>query len=611
MKIETAVADEEVTGETPRDKFGKIAIRVVVLPIQRKDVKPSKSSSTEIQLLDLEEDEMSFETGKTPLSSYLETSKGGKQCVVFLVNGQRQDSLDNSFIVQQLGFKYLRNRMMIIVDVDGLTPEAIGRLMQGSRQTFYRGDVWDAMTKRLVATLKDDPDLVRLEEEAEEEVSELKAGDEKVKQTLDQLIDAHHEHGIHFAEGNDAQGGGDSTEHLGIRTIVREGVVSLLLPDHGMPADYPVLISQPASSSIRLRPNQDRDVSIKSMPSNAMPALAEFIVENDPSVPELQVSSERLTNFIKMSLHFSEPGNFDTDQYPVRATLRATARFNGIREPRRLELKIVIKPDRPEPDLKLNDTPTWLQVSSREPIKIKIGKTDTHVRLRWDGKDELAIGPNPRWSFQARLLNPSLGQPAMNFSEPAGGRFSLLITPDPAWHEGMELTFEVTARSSSGSVLTTTFSAEVVAPPDEVERVEKQPRLVDAEVLGGSKRRPPYVLKYIGRNDYETGTCWGQVNWTDEDPGCFQDPTERSPLTLIINEDMGEIREYRRYLTRRFTESEVERRINKYTSHVAFHLYQMYQASQQETEAENAEQRRRAEIQRVASTLIRLMEVSR
>ncbi len=611
MSTETAAVDEKAVSEFLSGKFGKIAIRVVVLPKPRKETQDSKSSSADFQPLDLEGDETPPEVGKTPLSSYLETSKGGKQCVVFLVNGQRQDSLDNGFIMQQLGFKYLRNRMMIIVDVDELTPEAIGRLMQGSRQNFYRGDVWDATTKRLVATLKDDPDLVRLEEEAEEEVSELEAGDEKVKQTLDQLIDTHHEHGVHFAEGAGTQGSNDSTENLGVKTTVLDGVVSLLPTDHGTAADYPVLVSQPASSSIRLRPNQDREVSIKSMPSNALPALAELTVENDPTVPELELSQERLAHYIKLSLCFREPDNFDTDQYPVRATLRTTARFNGIREPRRLDLKVLIKPDRPGPDPQLNDPPTWMRVSSREPIRIKTGETDTHVRLRWDGKDELAIGPNPSWSFHARVLDHTELQPTMNFSEPAGGRFSLLITPDPAWNVGMTLTFKVVASSTKGSVLTTTFTAEVVETPARPEPKEKQPRLVDADVLTGSKRRPPYDLKYISRNDYDMGTCWGQVNWTDEDPACFQEPTERLPLTLIINKDMTAIRDYRRYLTKQFTESEVERRINKYTSHIAFHLYQMYQASQQETESENVDQRRRAEIQRVASTLIKLMEVSR
>jgi hypothetical protein len=130
-----------------------------------------------------------MEQGATPLGNYLESSRG-KRCIAFLVNGQRQEFLDNSFIVQELGFKYLRNRIMIAVDVDGLAPEAIGKMMQGSRQGFYRGRIFDAICKRIVATLKNDPDLVRLEEEAEEAVSELSAGDEKVKQTLDQLIDS-------------------------------------------------------------------------------------------------------------------------------------------------------------------------------------------------------------------------------------------------------------------------------------------------------------------------------------------------------------------------------------------------------------------------------------
>jgi len=33
---------------------------------------------------------------------------GGKECIVFLVNGQRQEAWDNTFIQRELGFKYLR-----------------------------------------------------------------------------------------------------------------------------------------------------------------------------------------------------------------------------------------------------------------------------------------------------------------------------------------------------------------------------------------------------------------------------------------------------------------------------------------------------------------------
>jgi hypothetical protein len=182
---ETAVQmiQQPILGDVRIADLGTVSIRVIVLPPKQKKKGAESEQDTPLPL-DLEEDEdFLLDNSKTPLGSYLEHSRG-KRCVVFLVNGQRQESLDSSFIVQDLGFKYLRNRMMIAVDVDGLTPEAIGKMMQGSRQAFYRGDIWNAMMKRIAATLKEDPDLLRLEEEAEEQVSELKAGDEKVKQTL-------------------------------------------------------------------------------------------------------------------------------------------------------------------------------------------------------------------------------------------------------------------------------------------------------------------------------------------------------------------------------------------------------------------------------------------
>jgi hypothetical protein len=599
---------ESVFGHTPVGAFGKVAIRVVVLPKRDKD-KAAAGTATAVPL-DAEEGELLPESGSTPLASYLETSKGGKQAIVFLVNGQRQDAMDNSFIIQQLGFKYLRNRMMIVVDVDGLTQEAIGRLMQGSRQGFFKGEVWDAMVQRLVATLKEDPDLLRLEEEAEEQVSELKAGDEKVKQTLDQLIDAHHQSGLHFSEGSGLPGVEGAGENLGIKTTTHEGVVSLLPPEEGAPADYPVLVSQPAGS-IRLRPNEERDITIKALPSNTWPALSELTIEPDARVPELRVAQERLGDHASVKLHFRQPDGFDTDQYPVRATLRLTARFNGIKEPRRLELRVLVKPESPPAEPLLVDPPTWLKVSSREPIRIKLGGGDTHVRLRWDGLDSLASGPSPSWAFAARVLDRTEPQPVMNFSQPSGGRFSLLVSHRPEWAAGDTMTFEVVASGPSAAKLVAKFSAEVIQPEQPTDEA-KAPRLVDSDVSTGAIRRPPYVLKYITSDDYDTVECWGGANWTDDDPGSFTDPTERAPLTLIINEDMAMLREYRRYLTKRNTESEVERRINKYTSHVAFHLYQMFQASKQaDGDPDSADQRRRAEIQRVSATLIKLMEVSR
>ena len=149
---------ESLVDDIPVADLGTVSIRVIVLPPKQK--KGAASGPDRALPLDLEEGEdFLLDKAATPLGSYLEHSKG-KRCVVFLVNGQRQESLDNSFIVE-LGFKYLRNRMMIVIDVDGLTPEAIGKMMQGSRQGFYRGDIWNAMIKRVVASLKKDPDLKR------------------------------------------------------------------------------------------------------------------------------------------------------------------------------------------------------------------------------------------------------------------------------------------------------------------------------------------------------------------------------------------------------------------------------------------------------------------
>lgn len=374
---ETALQTEPfLYDDVPVADLGTISIRVFVLP-----PKPKKSAERgPAAPLDLQESEefLLDEKGATPVSSYLEASRG-KRCVVYLVNGQRQEFEDNGFIVQDLGFRYLRARMMIMVDVDGLAPEAIGRLMQGSRQGFCRGAIREAITRRIVAALKDDPDLLRLEEEAEEAVSELSAGDEKVKQTLDQLIDSHHDKGHDFAAGGGARAG-DSQEgdELGFKTVNKAGVVTLLPPDVGQAADYPVLMSQPASSIIRLHPNVEREVGIKSIPSGHWAAIAQFNAESDSGVLELNVKKEKLDDHGKLTLLFTEPEGFDADQYPVRAKLKVTARFNGIAEPRQIELSILVKPDVYRPDPVLVEDPVKLKVTSREPVKLRRGLF--HVR---------------------------------------------------------------------------------------------------------------------------------------------------------------------------------------------------------------------------------------
>jgi len=76
---------------------------------------------------------------------------------------------------------------MIIATLDGLKPEALADIMQGSREHFYPGVVHGAIVGRLTATLRKDPDLEELEAEAERQISELRSGDAAVKNALDQL----------------------------------------------------------------------------------------------------------------------------------------------------------------------------------------------------------------------------------------------------------------------------------------------------------------------------------------------------------------------------------------------------------------------------------------
>ena len=69
-------------------------------------------------------------------------------------------------------------------------------------------------------------------------------------------------------------------------------------------------------------------------------------------------------------------------------------------------------------------------------------------------------------------------------------------------------------------------------------------------------------------------------------------------------------------LAKKNAETTIQQRINKYTAHVAFHLYQMYSKTK-EADARSqgdgialTEDQMREEIQRVSQTLLKLMEVS-
>src|SRR5947207_3285020 len=114
--------DPHLFDDLPVEDLGTISIRVFVLP--PKDKKGAEKQEALPLDVGAGEEFMLEGQGATPVSSYLEAGRG-KRCVVYLVNGQRQEFDDNTFIVQELGFRYLRSRMIIMIDVDGLAQEAI------------------------------------------------------------------------------------------------------------------------------------------------------------------------------------------------------------------------------------------------------------------------------------------------------------------------------------------------------------------------------------------------------------------------------------------------------------------------------------------------------
>lgn len=585
--------------------YGSVVIRVVVL--EKGMASAPAPNSTEQLPADVAPDEPLPDDDKRPTSSYLEEPKRGRQCCVFLINGQRQHAWDNQFIVRDLDLKYLRNRMIVIVDCDGLKPDAVAHLMQGSRQQFFEGSVYSALETRVVSTLKGDPDLRRLEEEAEDDISSLEAGDEAVKATLDQLIESHHEAAAHATYGRSQ--GGEASRAEGVEGTLAQTQDVVIPGDSsvGVPASDPVLTLQPDVATIRLKPNEPRRYLVHPTPEEAWKILESMALTFDPPVKELQVTRTSQISGEEVTLHFVEAKDFTEDEYPIEAVMRATATFKEHPESRLLERRVVINPSKertPRPTPPLKDEPTFIRVTSRQPIKILLGGPDVHVKLRWDGKDELATGNPPLWAFRVSSESPS-AEPQTFLTRPENGRFELLIQATSGLSAGEQVKFDIEA-VGPGKTLVTAFVADVAEPPS--------PRKISTKLKGGAQRRPPYVLLYVKREKWNEETCWGKT-WTGADAGSYEAPTTRSPLTIFINQDMDLLTAYRDSLTaKKLAETTIQQRINKYTAHVAFHLYQMYQRSK-DPDAQAAgdilsDEQMSEEIKRVSRTLVKLMEVS-
>lgn len=598
--------DKQLTAELTPSTWGSIDVRLLVL-------KPKPDSAHGVAELDDADDEPDLEVGKGPLDSYLERPKGGKGYLVLLLNGQRHDQMDEWFVGRDLGFKYLRPRTMIVVDVDGLAPEAIGQLVQGSRQGFYKGEVYHAIFRRLVSILKADPDLKRLEADAEQEIAELKSGDEAVRSKLDQLIEGHHLAAARENDGSATAGTANQQGQLGASAIERDFVIHAT-PDIGVEASGPVLVADHTAKVIRLHPGDTKVLRIEALPIEDWRNVLSHRLSITPEVSELSAKLEPTDGGLNVTLQFREPDDFPREDYPVISTLTVSARFDGEQEPRLIEKELIItpkKPRPPRPSPTLRSQPTFLRVVSRQPVQLIPGGPATHVRLRWDGEDELAKGWPPRWTFKARCLNLN-SFPAPVFVHPRDGNFEVLIETPEGFLPGQKLDFQIEAQGPNGAMLATPFSALVAEPP-----ADREPRKVLASAPeGGAQRKPPYDIRVITEAEWLRTPCWAASEWTGDDAGCFYEPTQSAPLILVINQDATLFKSATDdMLTRKLEDRTIKERTARYQTHIAFHLWQMYldvrnakdRPGSDEIAESLSESNMRAEINRVAGTLSKLM----
>ncbi|HEY5504611.1 MAG TPA: hypothetical protein VIK28_05585, partial [Sedimentisphaerales bacterium] len=432
---------------------------------------------------------------------------------------------------------------------------------------------------------------------------------------LDELIEHHFDFGEHETSGADVPGGkkgqfyGPDGKPVDVNVVV--------FGENGIPVAGPVLVSDRAASTIRVVPNSKAKLVVTALPKGDWSRLKEIGAFVEPVTVGLNTTMSRNESDADLEIEFIEPQDFQGDEYPIEATLRIMATFNDESEPRMIEKNLVIRPKKPRPPRSprvLNDVPTYIKVASRQPVRLLAGGPDTHVRIVWDGMDSLAFDPAPEWAFHATCKShPQF--PPITFTKPTNGRFEALVHTPSNYLVGTKFEFELQAKGPGGATLSATLLAEIVLPAG--------PRKVSSEIPARGQRRPPYELVYIYEKDFDASTRWGAETWNTSHAAAFADPTATKPLTLCINQDFGLLRTYLDGLvSKKADEHRMEEKKTKYTSHVAYHLYQMYlhkdevrkkkeTGNESEELHEPQDEEMQLEINRVASTLIRLMEVMR
>jgi hypothetical protein len=441
-----------------------------------------------------------------------------------------------------------------------------------------------------------------------------------VKNKLDQLIEGHH-----AAAEADGPGSGDlAGTQIGAGTLfANESAKKLVVvkgdSDTGIAAEFPVLVMEPSMVALRIHHGESVRFAVLAEPMADWAEVQDFTARIQPEVPGLKVESDECQDRAMLELSYEEPADVEDEEYPISTQLVVFAKFKDRADPRMLKLPVVVvgpKKKRTKRERILRPDPTYLRVVSRQPVKLNPGGPTLHVKLVWDGEDSLLAGSPAPWGFRARCLSLAT-YPAIGFSFGRQGRLAALVDTPPGLIVGSELEFEVQAVGPGGKILSTRFKGRVEDPQ---QQEVLGPRKVSDQAPGAvGRRRPPYTLIYINEEKWDEVGCWVDSSWNANDVGCFHDATDAAPLILMLNEDFGMSKTYFASLIGRLEEATIEERKSRYYSHVAYHMYQMYQAYKKRLDdsARDVDTKPpdfadlRAEVNRIGTTLIKMMEVSR
>ena len=99
---------------------------------------------------------------KTPIAAFVEPGKP----IVLTLNGQTHAEMSAVLVRKGAELPYLRSRLIVHVDCNGLTPEAKRTLFVSNREEARRGALYDLVQGEVVRALRADDELARLNAEA-------------------------------------------------------------------------------------------------------------------------------------------------------------------------------------------------------------------------------------------------------------------------------------------------------------------------------------------------------------------------------------------------------------------------------------------------------------